>query len=194
MAGEPTTPLNRQRPISSPFLVRHTQQAETDEQYGRNSVSVRPSRGIRAAVHRTSVLVARDEWGDASTLPPPLWLNSCEGRSIAPPNWSIPGPPSSVYYPITCIVLPYYLQVHSQPLSLSLSLSQRPTHPIANCSAGKFQTLFLSLLHFGGTHFADFRGSRWRGKPLKFWGRKRGKNEFARKRVVTMSYECSCSR
>ena len=43
MAGEPTTPLNRQRPISSPFLVRHTQPAAIDEQPGRNSVSVRPS-------------------------------------------------------------------------------------------------------------------------------------------------------
>ena len=165
MAGEPTTSCNRQRP---PFLVRHTHTGGDRRTIWTKSClrpppairpSVRPSVSPRAFVLRYIVQACLlRETNEAPLVHSPPCLNFLR-REIhrSPELRSISGPPSSVYYPITHTVLPYYLQVHS--LSLSLSLSQRPTHPIANCSAGKFQTLFLSLLPFGWHPFCRFLGN-----------------------------------
>ena len=147
-----------------PLLFRHTHRRRPtnnmDEVLSPTSTcypSVRPSVSRRAFVLRYIVqaCLLRETNGAPLVHSPPC-LNFLR-REIhrSPELRSISGPPSSVYYPITHTVLPYYLQVHS----LSLSLSQRPTHPIANCSAGKFQTLFLSLLPFWWHPFCRFLGN-----------------------------------
>lgn len=197
MAGEPTTSCNRQRP---PFLVRHTHTGGDRRTIWTKSClrpppairpSVRPSVSPRAFVLRYIVQACLlRETNEAPLVHSPPCLNFLR-REIhrSPELRSISGPPSSVYYPITHTVLPYYLQVHSLSLSLSLAgpHTQSPTVVPGN---SKLCSCLCCLL--GGTHFADFWETGTRRKRLKFSGKERGMNESERERVVTISDECRC--
>ena len=179
-----------------PLLFRHTHRRRPtnnmDEVLSPTSTcrpSVRPSVSRRAFVLRYIVqaCLLRETNGAPLVHSPPC-LNFLR-REIhrSPELRSISGPPSSVYYPITHTVLPYYLQVHSLSLSLSLAgpHTQSPTVVPGN---SKLCSCLCCLL--GGTHFADFWETGTRRKRLKFSGKERGMNESERERVVTISDEC----
>ena len=123
-----------------PLLFRHTHRRRPtnnmDEVLSPTSTcrpSVRPSVSRRAFVLRYIVqaCLLRETNGAPLVVHFPPCLNFLR-REIhrSPELRSISGPPSSVYYPITHTVLPYYLQVHSLSLSLSLSEAHTPNRQL----------------------------------------------------------------